>query len=703
MEELEVMFKDFFAQTKIFFTKDELRTKFKIKGEKQTNIFNDTLDKLVEDGCLFFDIKKGYRYFSNDMGMAFGKIEINKSGNGIVHTNNGYKIFVEHNDLNGALNGDRVIVSSIILGKKNEFKGEINKIIKRKDGKVVFEVIGDGYSASLIPYDKNLNINVTINRNQLKKLINGELIMLTVGCECINGSYSAEIEKSLGFISDPNIDIKLLAAKYNISIEFSKEALNEANNLPTEVSQNDLLGRVDLRDKNIITIDCDNTKDRDDAVYVEKLSNGNYKLIVSIASVNYYIKPDSKLFVEALKRGTSHYPNNTCIPMLPKNISNGICSLNENVDRLTKSCEMIIDSEGNVIDYKIYNSVINSKKAMRYSDVNRILNEESISGYDIFKNELEIMNELSDILEMARNRRNYIDFDIPDIKVSQGEVNHDYEFKEQNSGKAEKIIENFMLITNTTIAENYSWLPFIYRIHESPNEQRVKEMIELLNCSKFNIPKIKNINELTIKKILDNAKDSDTMHIIKTYLLRAMKCAKYDVKNVGHFALQLNKYCHFTSPIRRISDFIIHTLIDELDSIEYNEQNIDMLENKLKNISEIASKTEKMDKSFEYEAKAMAMAEYMQNHIGEEFEAYITEIYQYGMFAITSGLILGKIKLDDILGDRYYFDSNKHVIVGKNNKRKFKIGDKICVIVKDASKENRTINFKINKQKSLGI
>lgn len=700
MEELKLMIKDFFIQTKKFYTKESLRKSFKIKGEKQTNIFNDALNELVNDGCLFFDDKKGYRYFSNDLGIAFGEIEINKSGNGFVHTKDGYTIFIDHSDLNGALNGDKVIVKDITFGRRKDFKGEIDKIVKRKDGKVIFEVIGNGYKSTLIPYDKNINLNININKNELKDLLNEELVMVNVSTISNNGVYDAEIDHSIGFISDPNIDIKLIALKYNIPIDFSKEALDEVKKLPKEVTENDLVDRTDLRRKNIVTIDCDETKDRDDAVYVEKLDNGYYKLIVSIAAVNYYVKPNSNLFNEAIERSTSHYPNNTCIPMFPKMLSNGICSLNENVDRLTKTCEMIIDSKGEVIDYRIYNSVINSRKAMKYSEVNQVLDGINVKGYEPFIEDLQIMEELSEILESARNSRNYIDFDIPDIEIKQDENGKAYDFEAKRQGKAEKIIENFMLITNTTIAENYSWLPFIYRVHEAPNEDTVKKVIELLTYSNFNIPKIYRINEMTIKRIIDKTKNVDNMNIIKTALLKSMKTARYDVDNKGHFALQLNTYCHFTSPIRRISDFIIHTLIDELDSIEYSEDSFLMLEKKLRTISESASKAERIDKLVEDEARLMSMAEYMEEHVGEVFDAYITEIYPHGMFAKTENLISGKIRLEDI-GDKYRYDADKHAIVSKKNKKEYRIGDKILILVKSASKENRTIDFKIAKQKSL--
>jgi len=703
MDELKNMIKEFFEHNSEFYSKEGLQKKLKIKGEKQTNIFNEALKLLVEDGSLFFDTKKGYKLFSREIGVAFGEIEINKAGNGFVHTNDGYKIFINCSDLNGALDGDKVIVKSIDFGRKNDFKGEIDKVVKRKSGDIVCEVIGSGYCASIIPHNPIQTVNFLINKNELKDLVDGQIIIVNVGTKIIDGDYEASIKSYVGNKDEPNIDIKLLALKYNVPIEFSSEALEEIKDIPKSVSFNDCEDRIDLRDKRIVTIDCDDTKDRDDAVYVEKLDNGNYKLIVSIADVNHYIKRGSKLFDEALVRCTSHYPNNTCIPMFPPEISNGICSLNENEDRLTKTCEMEINSQGKVVDYSIYSSVINSKKAMKYSEVNDLLSGKFVPGYEEFSEDLKTMKELSYILEQAKDKRNYIDFDIPDIKIIHNNFGETIDIKPAFQGLSEKLIENFMVITNETIASNYSWFPFIYRIHEMPDVDSIKEVINILNLSGFKIPKFNNINEKTIKYIFNIISSFDELRIARTEFLKSMKRAKYDTNNIGHFALQLNDYCHFTSPIRRISDFIIHTIIDEIEIFDYSSENIDALQNELQMISENASKAERIDKQMEDEANAMAMAEYMEKHIGEEFEVYITQIYSHGMFAKTKNLISGKIKFEDMLDDKYYFDYDRKAIIGKKTKKKYKLGDKVFVIAKDASKENRTINFQIGKQKSLSL
>ena len=687
-----------------FVTEHELRKKLKVKKEKMTEEFVSSLNELIEDGLVFFDEKKGYRKFTNELGVAFGDIEINKKGNGFVHTNDGYTIFIDASDLNGALRGDKVIVKSIDFGRKDEFIGEIDKIVKRKTGNIICEVIGNGYEASIVPYNLNETVPINIKKHEYKDLLDGELIRVKVGTEKIEDEYSASIEEVVGHKSDPGIDLKLIYLSNNVPVEFPEEVIDEVNALPKEVLDYELEGRVDLREKCVIAIDCDDTKDRDDAVYIEKLSNGNYKLYVNISHVSHYVKEGSPLYNEALLRCNSFYPNNTCNPMFPHVLSNGICSLNENVDRLTRTVEMEFDKEGKMVNYDIYPSVINTKKNMKYSEVNKVLYGEMVDGYAPYKEQLILMNELSNILESLKHKRNYLDFDVPEIKPIQNKEGKTLGLKESKQGTAENIIENFMLVTDTTVAEHFSWMPFIYRVHESPNEKTVQSVIKTLNLSGFKIPKYKSIDEYSIKELLDHVKTIEEANIIKTMLLKSMKHARYDTDSIGHFALQLDKHCHFTAPIRRVVDLKIHSIIDSLDTFEYNNENISTLEKELTSISVNASRTEKLSQDIEREALAMAMAEYMEDHIGEEYNGTVTEVYQHGMFVKTENLVSGKVSFENMGNDVYQYDYDKRAIIGKNTNQKYQIGNKVYVMVKDASKANRTVDFMIvdkPKQKVL--
>ena len=693
----------FFINNNKFMTLEVLKKQMNIKGEEQTKLFYDEIKSLVEEGSLFFDRKKGYKLFTNDLGYACGIIEINKAGNGFVHTKDGYTIFVDRTDLNGALHGDRVVVSSIENGRREEFKGAVYKVLKRRTGNVIYEVVGNGCDATLIPYNLNENVSVNINSNQLRKLVDGQYILVNVGEKQEFDVYKAEIIKVIGHKKDADIDLKLIYEKNDVPTEFSKEALEEVDNLPTEVRECDLVNRVDLRDKGFITIDCDNTADRDDALYIEKLENGNYKLFVSISSVNYYVKKGTKLYEEALLRGNSYYPNNTCNPMFPHKLSNGICSLNENVDRLTKTVEMEINDKGEVVNYEIYNSVIRSRKQMKYSEVNKVLAGEMVLGYEDYKELLTEFNNLNHILNKAKKDRGYVDFNLPDIEMSVNSKDIFNGFKTTGIGAAESIIENAMLKAGSTVASHYSWLPFLYRIHEYPDHTTFISTIKLLKMSGYRIPKIVSIYDINkvLDIIIDKITDKEEAMILRTMLLKTMKRAKYSIHNFGHFALQESHHCHFTSPIRRIVDFRIHMLIDEIESLDYSRESIDALEKELDDICIHASKTERIAQKIESEALAMKMAEYMESHINEEYNAIVTEVYKHGMFVQTDNLITGKIKFENMHGDSYVYNDDKKAIIGKNTNKKYQIGSRVCVVVKDASKATRTINFEIGKQKSL--
>ena len=699
MEELVNLLEKYFSKDTKYHNFDTLKKDLKIKGENSLELLKAALKQLEIDGVIFFDKKYGYRKFPSKSGFAFGEIEITKYGVGYVHTSDGYTIMVENGDLGGALNNDTVIVTNIFNKGKDFYHGEVYKIVKRNNGNIIFEVIRNGFYVSLVPYNKYESINIEIDKNELKDLIDGELVLVKVGCKSINGAFEATIDKVIGYKDDPNIDIKLIFEKFNIPVDFSDEVINEAKKIPQIVSDEDIKNRVDLRKENVFTIDCDNTKDRDDAVSIMKLQNGNYLLKVSIAHVSHYINKDSKLFLEAKNRCSSHYPGNTCVPMFPHILSNGICSLNQNVDRLTRTVEMEIDNLGNVINYDIYNSVINSKMAMSYSNVNKVLNGEYLSAYEPYRDDLMLMKELNQILEDARNRRNYINFNTSEVQVIEHE--NYYEFKPNNLGLAGQIIENFMLVANTTVYNHYSWFTLCYRIHESPSEERVKEVLDILRESNIRIPKINNIDSKSLKTLIDELGDNETSLIVRELLLKSMKKARYDINNIGHFALQYDTYGHFTSPIRRIVDLVTHMTIDNIDNFDYSEDSIKQLENNLKEICDKSNNIELVDREIEEEVLDMLMAEHMENHVGEEYEANIIDIGNTYILVRTSDLIKGKINLSDLPEDYYYYDYDKKAIVGKNTKKKYQIGNKLRVIVKEASKKTRIINFEIPKVKKL--
>ncbi|MDO4963733.1 MAG: VacB/RNase II family 3'-5' exoribonuclease [bacterium] len=699
MDELKVLLLEYFSHDLRFHTKEELKKNFNLKGEEKDIILNSALLSLEEEGSIFFDAKKGYRIFDNSLGFAFGELTINKSGTGFVHTSDGYTILIENSDLCGALNGDMVVVSNILNKRKDYYHGEIYKIVKRKTGNVIFEVIGNYPNCSIVPYNINQNINVNIDYNKLKTSINGDLILVNVGCDLKDGEYKGEVIKTVGHKDDPDIDLKVIFEENNIPIDFSEEVMEEAIRTPKNISDEEMKSRVDLRSENIFTIDCDNTKDRDDAVGIKKLDNGNYLLKVNISHVSHYIKENSKLFEEAIKRCFSHYLANTCNPMFPHIISNGICSLNQDVDRLTRTVEMEIDSSGEVVNYNIYKSVINSKKEMSYSNVNKVLNGEYVEGYMEYSYDLKLMNELNSILENARRKRDYLNFDTTEVKILEKDKKI-IGFEKNDLGLAGQIIENFMLIANTTVYRNYAWFALAYRVHECPDEDKVKEVIDILRLSGINIPKIKNVNNRSLRNIIDNLGDDEVSSVALECLLRSMKKARYDTNNIGHFALNYDIYGHFTSPIRRVIDLLTHTIIDNIDDFNVDESSFDKFEKLLNYVCKRSNEIEKVSKQMEEDANDLMMSKYMQDKIGEEFDVIVTDIGKNSMMVRTSNLIRGKVKLEDILDDKYYYDYDKKCIIGRNTKKKYKIGNKLVVLVKDANPKMRTVNFEVTNQKT---
>lgn len=689
MEEVKKLIEEFIEKNNKI-TEEKLKKALKIKGETKTKIYNKALKELREEGKIYQDEKERLTPFSKNQELIHGKIKINKAGNGFIEDSQ-KTIYIESKDLNGALDEDIVII-------EKDQNPKVKQILKRNKENIVLEVQKEN-KTKLIPHHKNQNIKVDINKNELKNLSNGDLILVKITTEKTNDKYKGEIIKTIGNKNEKETELKALALEYGVPVEFSKESIQEAKNIKQSVTKEDLKDRIDLRQKQIVTIDCDDTKDRDDAVYVEKTKYGNYKLYVSIIDISHYIKPNTGLYEEARKRCTSHYLNNICIPMFPKEISNGICSLNENEDRLTKTCEMKINKKGEVIDYKIYDSVINSKKAMKYSEVNQVLENKNLKEYTPFIKQLKIMEELNKILEQNKHQRAYLDFDIQEIKVNERKDGKIENFTLRSQKTAEKIIENFMILANQTIANHYSWLPFIYRVHEAPNEEKIKETIEKIKKSGIKIPNNVNTNPYSIKKALDKIKEKDEHGIYRKELLKSMKKAKYDTTNEGHFALQLDTYTHFTSPIRRLPDFIIQTLISKIDTLDYSKESIENLEKTLNEVAKESSKVEKIAIELEDEALKMAMAEYMENHIGETTNGVITDIYISGALIKTVNQITGKLKLEDMKDDKYYVDKDQNVIIGKKTKEKYHLGDQIEVTVKKADKKERTINFeKVRKR-----
>ena len=622
------------------------------------------------------------------------KIKIKKNGYGVFYLNE-VRYEIHCNDLNYAFNNDLCL----IIYDKETKKAKVKKIIKRFNNLVICELI----NSKLKIYGDTKYIEVP--SKQIKKLVEGNRVLIKIQDDGLYGN----IVEIIGHKDDPDIDLKQIALSNCFCLNFSQEAMDELNKIPSEVKDEELINRLDLRNKLIYTIDCDTTKDMDDAISVEINERGNYVLGVHISDVSHYIKYGSALFKDAYERGTSVYMLDSVIPMIHKYLSNGICSLNPNVDRLTKSCFMEIDKNGNVIDYKIVKSVINSKKKMKYSEVNKILEENiSIPSYEPFIDNLKIAKQLNDILTKQNEDRGFINFLSSDLSVKLDDKNKPLEFVNCSQKTAEKIIENFMLLANETVAHNYSWLPFLYRVHEIPDKVILKKMLDLLKIIGYKVPNIKNFdNPKSIQGIIKSLSNNHDFKIISSFILRGMKKARYSNKNLGHFALSYDCYTHFTSPIRRLCDLTVHILIDKYEENNYiiDDETIE-LEKILSDISMQASYKERKADDAEKEANTMKMAEYMEEHIGEYFNGKIIDISEYGLTIETKNII-GLAKIFNIKGDFYQYDPNTFSVKGRKNKQVFKIGDLVRIKVLNASKEYRTIDFeicqKLEKQKILRL
>lgn len=680
----------------------EIKRELKINGNEEELLLERCLKALEYGGIIFQDDKGRYSLLSKSPSLIQGKVHFLTSGDAVITSSDNTEVFISKDNAKGLLEKDIVLVNNLRMDKKNNIYGILYKIVKRNLEQISCEVVFENGKNTLIPYNSKCKSEIKIDQKTLDKYGVGEILLIGLDEKEL---YDGYLIKKLGHKDEPDIDEKTIAYDHGFETDYSNKYLKELEQIPTKVdSEKEVKKRRDLRDKNLFTIDGKDTKDIDDSVGIEILPNGNYKLYVSIADVSHYIKDNTAICNEAFRRATSVYMNDTCIPMFHPKISNGICSLHPGVDRLTKTCELIISPEGEVLSYDIYKSIIHSRKKMTYEDVNKILIDgKDVCGYENFKDDLLIMNELSKKLNIQKEKRGYLNFNREEIKTKGKGYN--IEFEKRTQQDAEKLIENFMLLANEAVAEymTYRGLPSIYRVHESPDEDKILNFVEMLNNMGFHFKTCKNV---TSKKYMQNLVDElmnrddlDKDIYSELLLISTMKRAKYSNYNLGHYGLALKNYAHFTSPIRRYADLQIHKLLDlylSFPNIDYNELD--------KYLGEVANQCTKMsleaDKA-EREAKKMRMAEYMEHHIGEEFDGIITYIGSRYINVRTSCGIIGVINYSNLYDDDYvyYFEENK--IVGKNTGNSYTLGSPITFTVMDASKKNRTINFMTGKKKDL--
>ena len=683
---------------------NEINNKLHLRGMEEITELEDNLKELVTEGILHMSKNREYMLMSNTKSLKVGKLRINKNGNGFVECEP-EDIFVHSNDLNGAINGDFVEVEIKTRLNDPEPEGYIRNILKRDLKNVVGEMVKDKKTLAFKPDDEKLNIAVKLTKESMKGCVEGHKVIISIIKEIGNRTFLGKVEKIIGHKNDPGVDILTIAAKHSIETEFSEDVKRELKNIPDEVCENDLIGRTDLTKEMIFTIDGDDTKDIDDAISVKR-DGKNYVLGVHIADVSNYVKVGSALYDSAFSRGTSSYLADTVIPMIPHQLSNGICSLNPEVIRLTISCVMTIDGNGKVISYDIFPSYIKSRKQMTYKNVNKILDKNIIpEGYEEYADTLKLMHELSKILRQEKINRGYIDFGIDEAKVIQDENGKAIDIVKRVQGTGEKLIEDFMIAANETVATHISNLdlPFIYRVHDLPNAEKIEDFSNLIKQVGYQIhTNLNKITPVTMQKLLNEFRDKDEFVILSDMLLRSMKKAIYSTNNIGHFGLASKNYTHFTSPIRRFPDLTVHRLLRtylfenriDMETINFNAKY-------LIDVADHSSETEVNSVEAERDVLDMKMAEYMESHIGEEYEGIISGVTNFGMFVELDNLIEGLVHISTLDGF-YTYVPEMLSLISANKKNKYRIGDRVKIIVTNANKNQGIIDFELVKGEKNG-
>ncbi len=661
----------------------------------------EVLNKLVKDLKVRFT-KKGKFVKFDDNSQKIGIFAGNRKGFGFVIIDGESKdYFIPRNNVNGAVDGDEVVIKVLDEGKHEAIVERVNK--RNLNNLLVGEFYKKDDKNFLKLDNEKLNILVEIKEEDSMGAVSGHKVVVKIENKIEKSNYyQGKVIRILGHKDDPGVDILSIAARYNINDVFSDEVLAELDNIPDEVAKKDLKGRRDLTGEVIFTIDGDDTKDIDDAVSIKKLENGNYLLGVHIADVSHYVKEGTALGDEAYLRGTSSYLANTVIPMLPHKLSNGICSLNPNVIRLAISCVMEFDSNGKIVDSDIFESYIKSRKQMTYKCVNKILVDDVVpEGYEEFEEDLRLMNELSHIIRKRKIEKGYLDFDVPEAKIITDENGKAIDIQKRIQSEGENLIEDFMISANETVASTISYmdLPFIYRVHGTPDQDKIKNFLHFVSVLGYKVnANVKSITPKTIQNILSQLKDKKEYNILSAMLLRSMQKAVYDNVNIGHFGLASKFYTHFTSPIRRYPDLTVHRLLRTyLFNHSIDNQTVNYFSTELPVIAKHSSEKEQAATQCERDVDDMKMAEYMEGHIGESFKGVISTVTNYGIYVELDNLVEGMIKIDALDDDYYFYDESSFSLIGRRSKKKYMLGDKINITVDSVIKDKGLINFGLYK------
>lgn len=694
-----------FLQTRTYFPmrKEELASQLHIEAQDQATFFE--LLKSMEENYLIYRSKSDRYLLPQSAGIYTGVLVLSDRGYGFVDVKEPIEqsFFIERADLNGGMQRDvvRIRVKPDSNGPKKE--AEVLKVIDRGLTHIVGTVdMKENDVWRVVPDDKRLSSMLVLMDAGDLELVSGHKVMTKVEHIVSSQKLLVSFESLLGYKDDPGVDITSMAYSSGVPIHFSEETENFALRISESIDAAEISRRRDLRTLPIVTIDGADAKDLDDAVYVEELANGNYTLGVHIADVSHYVTENNPLDVEAYKRGTSVYLADRVIPMLPQTLSNGVCSLKPAVDRLTLSCEMEIDANGDIVKYDIFESVIHSHARMTYDEVNQILAEdpklELTDEKKAVSHLFPKMEKLAQILRAKRQERGAIDFNLEESKVVVDENGKAIDIIRRDRGKGERLIEEFMLAANETVASHfyYAEVPALYRVHEEPKTSKLQTFVKLAQSLGYPIKgNLIDVHPKALQAVLKQIEGTDAEEVLSTMLLRSLTKARYSEEVLGHYGLATKLYTHFTSPIRRYPDLMVHRLLRAyfFDGKIGDTTYIKAMEKYLPVVGETTSTCEQRAVQLERDVTSMKMAEYMESHIGERFSGKVSSITGFGIFVTLENLVEGLVHISEMRDDHYLFVEQLHILSGQRTGKKFRIGQPVEIIVARASKERSEIDF----------
>lgn len=689
---------DFYVPMKI----KEMAIFLQVPKERRQEL-QEVLDALLQEGKI--EVSQKGKYQKSRGVFLTGVFTAHPKGFGFVSVDGMEEdVFIPEDQVHGAMHQDtvQITVKPGQSGKRRE--GAVNRIVKRGTDRIVGLYQESRNFGFVIPDNERYTRDIFVPKEDSGGAVNGHKVVVElVSYGTDRKSPEGKVVEILGHISDPGTDILSIVKGYDLPVEFPEKVMRQAERVPDRISEADMQGRTDLRDVQMVTIDGEDAKDLDDAVSLE-MNGGQYILGVHIADVANYVQEGSALDREAFERGTSVYLVDRVIPMLPRRLSNGICSLNEGQDRLALSCIMTIDQKGKVLDHVIAETVIRVDRRMTYTSVKKILEEqdaEESARYEELVPMFQRMQELAGLLRARRRARGSIDFDFPETKVILDEKGEPVGIRPYDRNTATKIIEDFMLIANETVAEDYFWqeLPFVYRTHENPDPDRMKKLSTFINNFGYSIRfREDEVHPKELQKLLERLEGTPEETLISRLTLRSMKQAKYTTECTGHFGLAARYYCHFTSPIRRYPDLQIHRIIKDSLRGRMNQEKIEHYRKILDEVAKQSSERERRADEAERETIRLKKAEYMSRHLWEEYEGVISGVTGWGLYVELPNTVEGLVHVASLQGDYFEYNENAYEMVGQRTGKTYRLGQTVRVQVVKADRTTRTVDFELAEQ-----